>query len=88
MLKGRDLVSYIYEHGLMDENVVKNGVVMGFITEEDAGVKFGVGSQTVRVWVNQGKMEGINVNGVVLVPFDAVDPRKPLKIDAIKEIRV
>lgn len=75
MMTGRDMIMYILENHLEDEPVVdRKGKFVGFISEEEAAVKFGVGYHTVRVWVNQGKIPGVLVNEVVYIPENAKRP--------------
>ena len=75
MMLGRDLINYIYTNGLSDKPIYENGRLLGFITDEEAATRFNVGVATVRVWVNQGKLEGLRINDTVFVPADVVDPR-------------
>lgn len=74
-MTGRDLITYILENKLENQEVIQNGMVVGFLTADEAAVKFGVGESTIRVWVNQGLIAGVNINGGVCIPYNAVDPR-------------
>lgn len=74
MLTGRDLILYILANGLEDEPVFENGRLLGFMTIEEAAVKFEVGVATVRVWVNEGMLYGIKIGENVFVPADSERP--------------
>lgn len=77
---GRDLINYIIQNNLLDTPLFENGKMLGFMSDEEAGAKFGVGASTVRVWINQGKLEGIRVNGTVYIPYNSKDPRSPEEV--------
>lgn len=72
---GRDLVTFIMKNNLLDTDVFDDGKLIGYISEEEAGAKFGVGATTVRVWVNQGRLNGLRINDTIYVPYDSEDPR-------------
>ena len=60
-MKGRDLILYILANGLEDEPVFENGRLLGFMTLDEAALKFEVGAATVRVWINEGMLYGIKI---------------------------
>ena len=74
VMTGRDLMIYIIENHLEDTDVIENGKLIGFMTEEEAAVKFGVGTTTIRVWVNQDKLPGVSINSQLFIPFNAKNP--------------
>ena len=68
-MTGKDLIVYILMNGLEDEQVIdENGVIIGFMTIEDAAVKYEVGVSTVRVWINEGLITGIKLAENILIP--------------------
>lgn len=71
-MTGRDLIIYILTNNLEDKEVVINGVFVGFMTEDEAALKFGVGISTVRTWHNLGMIKGFEVGGTVYYPKHAV----------------
>ena len=74
-MKGKDLIIYILQNELEDEDVVdENGVIIGFMTIEDAAVKYDVGVATVRVWINQGLIKGIRISENILIPVNEERP--------------
>jgi transposase len=64
------------QNGLEDEEVIKNGVFVGLISEDELASKFGVGVHTVKTWVALGKIEGHRINGYLRFRKDTTDPRK------------
>ena len=75
-MTGRDLIVYILEHGLEDEDVFKNGTFVGFMNEEQAAAKFNVGVATLRVWYFHDMLDGFTAGGSIFIPADAIDPRE------------
>ena len=53
-MTGRDLIIYILENRLENEQVFKDGKLLGFITVDEAALKFGVGPETIRLWCMLG----------------------------------
>ena len=70
-MTGRDLIIYILENGLEDEEVFKDGKFIGFITASEAAVKLNVGIATILTLCEQGKLKGIRINGsAIYIPAD------------------
>ena len=74
-MKGKDLIEYIVNNDLQDEEFFTNKSILGMMNEEDAAKKFNVGVSTIGVWVNKDMVKGFNMNGVIYIPVDTVDPR-------------
>ena len=55
-MTGRELIIYILENGLENEPVFRDGIFVGFISEEAFATKMKVGVATVRAWVQLGKL--------------------------------
>ena len=68
-MTGRDLIIYILQNNLEDEVVLKDGFFAGFMDENEAAAKFGVGAFTIMAWYSIGALDGIQVK-------NAQDPRK------------
>lgn len=83
MLTGRDLILYILANGLEDEPVFANGRLLGFMTIEEAAVKFEVGVATVRVWINEGMLYGIKIGDDIYLPADSERPSVTAKTTPI-----
>lgn len=70
-MTGRELIIYILENHLDDEQVFKDGHFLDFITEEEAAVKYGVGPATIRAWVNYGWLIGYEIENELYIPKKA-----------------
>lgn len=76
MLTGRELIIYILENNLEDEPIFEDGKIIGFMNETDAAVKFGVGTATIRVWINEGLLDGFRVGESILIPRNSKNPKE------------
>lgn len=74
-MTGKELIIYILENNLENEEVFKDGKLLGFMTETEAAVKFGVGESTVRVWVKMGHIKSFKVGNTLYIPGNTEDPR-------------
>lgn len=75
-MTGRELVIYIMQNGLEDKEVIKDGVFVGLMSEDEVAVKFGVGVGTIRTWVTLGKLSGTWIHGRLYFLNNVKDPRK------------
>lgn len=75
-MTGRDLIIYILQHNLEDQEVVKDGVFIGFMSEDEAAVKFGVATSTIRTWYVIDKLKGVKIGDSLFFLRDVADPRK------------
>ena len=75
-MTGRELVIYIMQNGLEDKEVIKDGVFVGLMSEDEVAVKFGVGVATIRTWVVLGKLNGVWINGRLYFLNNVKDPKK------------
>ena len=80
-MTGKDLIIYILKHNLENEVILKNGVLVGFIDEDQLAVKFGVGVWTIRAWSDLGSLDGIRIGEKLYFVDDVHDPRKAEKIN-------
>ena len=67
-MTGRELIIYILKNGLEDEPVIKDGVLLGFMTSVEAAEKFNVGTATINVWLNRGILEGYELRDIIVIP--------------------
>ena len=67
-MTGRDLILYILQNNLENEEVFKDGRLIGFMTVPECAVKFGVGMETINVWVNIGVLKGYNIGDEFYIP--------------------
>lgn len=82
-MTGRDLICYILENNLENRPVVQNGKLCGFLTAEEAAVKFNVGIATIYAWYELGVIDGFTLYGNLFVPSMAKPSTEygdPLKI--------
>ena len=49
-MTGKELILYILQNDLENTVVLEDGFFVGFMTEKEAAVKFGVGIATIRAW--------------------------------------
>ena len=67
-MSGRELIIYILKNGLEDEQVIVDGKFLGFLTLQEAAVKFDVGVETVRAWIARGLIEFVYFDGNMYIP--------------------
>jgi hypothetical protein len=75
-MTGRDLILYILENNLENELVIKDGIFIWLMSEEEAAIKFDVGVSTIRVYNTLGMLDGIEINGRLYFLRNAKDPKK------------
>ena len=78
-MTGKELIMYILQNNLENTVVLNGGVFIGFMTEEEAAVKFGVGTATVRAWYYCGRIKGTQIGDSLYFPKDVADPRITIK---------
>lgn len=75
-MTGKELIIYILENDLLDENVIKDdGVPIFLLSLYDAAEKFDVGPMTVRTWAALGKLDWGVMDGRLYIYENAKDPR-------------
>lgn len=75
-MTGRDLIIYIMQNNLEDEVVLEDGFFVGFMDEDEAAAKFGVGTFTIMAWYSIGALDGIRVGEKLYFLKNTPDPRK------------
>lgn len=78
-MTGKELILYILQNNLEDTIVLKDGVFIGFMTEEEAAVKFGVGIATIRAWYYCKELKGTQIGDSLYFLKDVADPRIKIK---------
>lgn len=68
-MTGRDLIVYILENHLEDEPIFKDGKIIGFMTEEEAALAFGVGVACVQTWAKLGIIFSVQVGNKYYIPI-------------------
>lgn len=76
-MTGRDLIVYILKNNLEDEDIFKDGKLVGYITADEVAKTFDVGMETVKVWIDQGMIDGvIKLNSRFLIPENWLEGRR------------
>lgn len=70
-MTGRELILYILRNGLEDEPVFEDGKFVGFLTVEEAAVKFGTGNATIQTYYLMGMLKGFVIGGELYIPATA-----------------
>lgn len=70
-MTGRELIIYILANGLEDEPIYEDDKILGFITATEAAEKFNVGLATIKVWINEGMLDGIRIGEELYIPANA-----------------
>ena len=75
-MTGRELIVYILQNNLEDEVVIKDGIFIWLMNEEEAAVKFGVGIAQVKAWYMCGMLSGTKIGDHLYFLRNVADPRK------------
>lgn len=71
-MTGRDLIIYILENNLENEEVFKDGELLGFMSADLAALKFGVGTSTIKVWIDLNIIPGFKIGNEIYIPANIV----------------
>ena len=75
-MTGRELILYILENNLENEEVIKDGMFIWMMSEEEAAVKFNVGIATIRAWFAYKMLDGIKIKDRLYFLKNIKDPRE------------
>lgn len=78
-MTGKELILYILENDLENEDVVKDGVFIWLMDEKEAAIKFDVGVATIRSWYVCGQLDGTKIGDHLYFLRNVKDPRKDEK---------
>ena len=78
-MTGKELILYILQNNLENEVVIKDGVFVWLMNEEEAAAKFGVGVATIKAWYICGMLSGTKIGDHLYFLRNANDPRRELK---------
>lgn len=67
-MTGKELMIYILQNNLEDEQVIDDGKLLGFLTAEEAAAKIHVGPATIRVSIEQKLIPGYKLNAGIYIP--------------------
>ena len=74
-MTGKELILYILENDLENEDIIKDGVFIWLMDEKEAAVKFDVGVATIRTWYVCGQIDGTKIGNHLYFLRNAKDPR-------------
>lgn len=75
-MTGREMIVHILMNKLEDEDIFKDGKLVGYITADEVAKEFDVGMETVKVWIDQGMIDGvIKLNSRFLIPENWLEER-------------
>lgn len=78
-MTGKELIIYILKNDLENEEIIKDGKIVGLVSVDDLAAKFGVGRYTVLTWYAQDRIKGIMVGNSLFFREDQEDPRKAVE---------
>lgn len=75
-MTGKELIIYILQNDLEDEVVIKDGIFVWLMDENEAAVRFNVGVATIRAWYVCGMLSGTKIGDRLYFLRNVSDPRK------------
>lgn len=78
-MTGRELIIYILSNDLEDHEIFEDGKFLGYMTDEEAAKKFGVGTATISVWIAKGLLKGVRINDTICIPANSKSPMEDLR---------
>lgn len=67
-MTGRDLILYIVENHLENEEIFKDGKFIGFLTVSEVAQYYCVGNATVQAWIKEKMVDSVLIAGGVYLP--------------------
>ena len=80
-MTGRELIIHILKNGLENEDIFKDGKIVGLKTLSEVAERYGVGVETVRIWISLGRLDSVEIFGMIFVPANAILKQHSLKGD-------
>lgn len=80
-MTGKDLIIYILQNDLENEDLFSDGRFLGLLTVEEMAAQLEVGAATILTWYDLGILDGVNIGGTIFFP----KRRRRPKIDAVTE---
>lgn len=72
-MTGRELIIYILQNGLEDEEIVKDGKILGFTTIDEVAIRTRFGRATIKAWIEEGLIDGvIHIGEEMLIPETSI----------------
>lgn len=78
-MTGRELINYILNNGLEDEDVFKNGNVVGLKTVADVAEECNVGKPTVYVWARLNMIPSVSIGNELFIQANYTSPIESAK---------
>lgn len=75
-MNGRELIIYILENHLEEQDLFADGILPLFITVEEAAVKWNCGSATVKTMIDLNKVKGSKIGEKYFVLANESNPFK------------
>lgn len=75
-MTGKELILYILQNNLEDEIVIKDGMFIWLMSEDEAAAKFNVGVSTIRTWYTCKMLNGTKIGDHLYFLRNVSDPRK------------
>ena len=72
-MKCRDLIVYILQNGLENEDVITDGKFIGFLTVPEAAAKIETGVNTIHALNLLGKLDIDDIKGGMYIPVTSVE---------------
>lgn len=60
-MTGKEVIMYILQNDLVNKEVFEDGIFVGFMSEEEAAVKYEVGPATIRSLYTIGCLESFKI---------------------------
>lgn len=70
-MTGKELILYILQNNLENDEVFHDGRFLDFLTVSEAAVKFNVGTAVVNTWLSLGTLTGIKIGDTYYIPRNA-----------------
>lgn len=70
-MTGRELILYILENNLEDELISSDGRFLDFTTVDEAAAHYGVGTATIKTWIDYGWLSAIHIGNEIYIPKNA-----------------
>lgn len=80
-MTGKELIIYILQNDLENEIVIKDGIFVWLMDENEAAVKFDVGIAQIKAWYMCGMISGTRIGEHLYFLRNTIDPRKDEKHD-------
>lgn len=64
-MTGRELIIYILQNNLEDEEILKDGILVGLVSAEEMAAMCGVGLATVKARYQIGTMDGVEIGNEI-----------------------